>query len=275
MRTEKVLAERGNASAPGGPVSGEPTGERPGSPIEPSRRAVASVAAFALLVAASYFPALSGGLRLGRRDLLQGAGHPSMVRPVEHLVLAGRHQERRPLLADRLYPFWLEHKLWGLAPFGYHLVNLVLHLVNALLVWRVALRLAVPGAWALAAVFAVHPLHVESVAWVIERKDLLCALFYLSAVLAWIRFTGTPRPARYCLMLGLFAAALLSKSVAVTLPAVLVVWHWWKRGTVTAADWLRLAPLFACGLAVTAADFAFYTLARAALAPLLGGWSGC
>ena len=135
----------------------------------------------------------------------------------------------------------------------------MLHLVNALLVWRVALRLAVPGAWALAAVFAVHPLHVESVAWIIERKDLLCALFYLSAVLAWIRFTETPRPARYCLVLGLFMAALLSKSVAVTLPAALIVWHWWKRGTVTATDWLRLAPLFACGLALTAADFAFYT----------------
>ena len=262
-RTEKVLAERGNASAPGGPVSGEPTGERSGGPIrssiEPSRRAVAGVAALALLVAASYFPALSGGFVW---DDVIFSEEPVIHRwsGLWNIWFSPADIRNEGHYWPIVYTtFWLEHKLWGLAPLGYHLVNLVLHLVNTLLVWRVALRLAVPGAWALAAVFAVHPLHVESVAWVIERKDLLSALFYLSAVLAWVRFTETPRPARYCLVLGLFTAALLSKSVAVTLPAALLVWHWWKRGTVTAADWLRLAPLFACGLAVTAADFAFYT----------------
>ena len=73
--------------------------------------------------------------------------------------------------------FWLEHKLWGLAPLGYHAVNVLLHLVNVLLAWRLLQSLAAPGAWIIAAVFAVHPLHVESVAWVIERKDLLSAAF--------------------------------------------------------------------------------------------------
>ena len=73
--------------------------------------------------------------------------------------------------------FWLEHKLWGFAPRGYHIVNVLLHLANTLLVWHLLRRLAVPGAWMVAAVFAVHPLHVESVAWVIERKDVLSGLF--------------------------------------------------------------------------------------------------
>ena len=83
--------------------------------------------------------------------------------------------------------FWLEHKLWGLTPFGTHLVNVLLYMVNVLLLWRLLRRLAVPGAWAVAAVFAVHPMHVESVAWVIGRKDLLSGLFYMAAALCWIR----------------------------------------------------------------------------------------
>ena len=154
--------------------------------------------------------------------------------------------------------FWLEHKLWGLAPLGYHAVNVLLHLVNVLLIWRLMGRLAAPGAWVVAAVFAVHPLHVESVAWVIERKDVLSALFYLTAALTWIRFTETPRPGRHLLALGLFTAGLLSKSVVVTLPAALLIWHWWQAGRITRTDVVRLAPMFAVAFAVTAADLAFY-----------------
>ncbi|MCY4486482.1 MAG: tetratricopeptide repeat protein [Deltaproteobacteria bacterium] len=154
--------------------------------------------------------------------------------------------------------FWLEHKLWGLAPMGYHLVNVLLHLANCLLVWRLLSRLAVPGAWAVAAVFAVHPLHVESVAWIMERKDLLSTLFYVTALLTWIRFTEVPEWRRYCLALALFAAGLLSKSVVVTLPAALVIWHWWQRDKVTFTDLARLAPFFVVGLFITAGDLAFY-----------------
>ena len=155
--------------------------------------------------------------------------------------------------------FWLEHKLWGLAPLGYHAVNVLLHLVNVLLVWRLMQRLAAPGAWAVAAVFAVHPLHVESVAWVIERKDLLSALFYLTAALTWMRFVEAPRRGRYALALGLFTAGLLSKSIVVTFPAAVLIWHWWRAGRVTRTDLTRLLPFFAVALAVTAFDLSFYT----------------
>ena len=154
--------------------------------------------------------------------------------------------------------FWLEHKLWGLAPAGYHVVNIALHAGNALLVWRVMARLSVPGAWLVAAVFAVHPLHVESVAWIIERKDLLSGAFYLGAVLAWMRFQESARAAPYALALALFVAAMLSKSVAVTLPAALVVWQWWRYGRVSLGDGLALAPFFAVGLGIALADYAFY-----------------
>ena len=91
--------------------------------------------------------------------------------------------------------FWLEHKLWGFAPTGYHIVNVLLHWANTLLLWHLVRRLSVPGAWMVAAVFAVHPLHVESVAWVIERKDVLSGLFYLASALAWMRFVEQLRAA--------------------------------------------------------------------------------
>ena len=165
--------------------------------------------------------------------------------------------------------FWLEHKLWGLDPLGYHAVNLVLHVVNVLLIWLLLLRLAVPGAWFVAAIFAVHPLHVESVAWVIERKDVLSALFYLGAALTWIRYVNAPHPGRYVLALGLFTAGMLSKSIVVTLPAALLIWHWWQAGRVTRTDLIRLAPFFVVAAIITAVDLSFYTSRE----PLLLGYS--
>ena len=154
--------------------------------------------------------------------------------------------------------FWLEHKLWGFAPTGYHIVNVLLHLVNTLLVWHLLRRLAVPGAWMVAAVFAVHPLHVESVAWVIERKDVLSGLFYLAAVLAWLRFVEQPKPRWYVGSLVLYAMGLLSKSIVVTLPAALLIYHWWKQGRVTATDLWRVVPFFAVGLVIVLGDLSFY-----------------
>ena len=154
--------------------------------------------------------------------------------------------------------FWIEHKLWGFNPVGYHAVNIALHALNSVLVWRLLLRLGVPGAWLVGAVFAVHPVHVESVAWIIERKDLLSALFYLGAVHVWLRFTEAPGPGRYALCLALFAAALLSKSIAVTLPAALLLLRWWQAGRVTWRDAACVVPLFALALGVTLADLAFY-----------------
>ena len=178
--------------------------------------------------------------------------------------------------------FWLEHKLWGYDPIGYHVVNVLLHLVNTLLLWRLVARLTVPGAWLLAAAFAVHPLHVESVAWVIERKDVLSGMFYLAAfsayirfvaerrsrqpaaphervlVVAYIRFVAERRSRPYLLALALFALGLLCKSIVVTLPAALLIYHWWRHGRVTGADLLRLVPFFAVGLIAVVADTLFY-----------------
>ena len=96
----------------------------------------------------------------------------------------------------------MQHKLWGFAPAGFHAVNVLLHAANTLLLCQLMRRLKVPGAWLVAAVFAVHPVHVESVAWVIELKNVLSGLLYLSALLAWIRFESEPQAGRYLTALG-------------------------------------------------------------------------
>jgi Tfp pilus assembly protein PilF len=154
--------------------------------------------------------------------------------------------------------FWVEYHFWKLQPLGYHLVNVLLHALNAVVLWRVLRRLEIPGSWWAAAIFALHPVGVESVAWISERKNVLSYLFYLLAVLAYLRFRPlTNREAAracdwryYPLVLVLFLCALLSKTVTCSLPAVLLLLVWWKTGRVEKRDALPLAPLFILGAAL-------------------------
>ena len=219
-------------------------------------------AALCLLVAVSYFPALSAGFIWD--DLILNKATPLHTwSGLAQIWFAPRGLiQDEPHYWPLLYTlFWLEHKLWGLAPLGYHLVNLLLHAGVVLLLWRLLRRLGVPGAWFAAAVFAVHPLHVESVAVVIGRKDMLATVCYLSSVLAYIRFTEMPRGRRggpYLLAVALFVLGLLSKSIAVTLPAALLLWHWWRHGRVTLADFSRTLPFFLVGLGIALAEYAYY-----------------
>jgi tetratricopeptide (TPR) repeat protein len=151
--------------------------------------------------------------------------------------------------------FWIEHHLWSLNPLGYHLVNLVLHALAAILLWRGLVKLGIPGAWLAAAIFAVHPVEVESVAWITERKNVLSAVFYFAAALTYLRFEEArdedPGPKRWYLYfasLFLFVLALLSKTVACSLPAALLLVRWWKTGRIKRQDALPLLPFFAFGL---------------------------
>ena len=155
--------------------------------------------------------------------------------------------------------FWIEYHLWGLAPAGYHAVNMMLHAVAVVLLWRVLLRLNVPGAWLAAAIYAVHPVCVETVAWVTERKNVLSCALALGSILAYLRYrppegsSADEMPKEgwdYAISLGLFIAALLSKTVTATTPAVLAVIYWWKRGRLTRRDLTDLAPFVAFGLAL-------------------------
>ena len=229
-----------------------------------SRQDALALLGLALLVGVSYFPAIRAGfvwddkLVTTLTAIRDWGGIAKLWFAPGSAYLQGDVGEGHywPLTYST---FWLEHKLWGLDPAGYHIVNILLHFANTALLWCLLLRLAVPGAWLVAAVFAVHPLHVESVAWIIERKDVLSALFYLTAVLGWIRFVEEPRRERYFLVLVLFVAGLLSKSIVVTLPVTLLIYHWWQWGRVTQTDLVRLGPFFLVALCITVADLSFYT----------------
>jgi Flp pilus assembly protein TadD len=146
--------------------------------------------------------------------------------------------------------FWLMHRALGENTTGYHLVNITLHATSAWFVALILLRLGVPGAQLAAVVFALHPVHVESVAWITELKNTLSGVFYLTAAWAYLRFDEDRRTSRYALALGLFVLALLSKSVTATLPAALLVIFWWRRGRL---EWRRdvwaLVPFFVLGVA--------------------------
>ncbi len=146
--------------------------------------------------------------------------------------------------------FALEYKFWHSSPLFLHLDNLLLHLVNIWLVYWLSCRLFNKRSVALisAALFAVHPLQVESVAWVSARSNLLSGLFLLAALLAYTFYLKKFRPAAYGLSLLLFIAALLSKASAVVLPVILLLLDWYQRRPLSKKMWLEKLPFFALSL---------------------------
>jgi protein O-mannosyl-transferase len=161
--------------------------------------------------------------------------------------------------------FWINYQFGELNPYGYHLVNVILHAASAILLWMVLKRLFIPGAWFIAAVFALHPVHVESVAWISERKNVLSAFFYLSSLLSYLHFfrpgAGSSENKTtlqseivkrnwnyYILSLALFLFALLSKTVTASMPAVILLIIWWKQNRIRRREIMEIIPFFIAGI---------------------------
>ncbi len=211
----------------------------PSQPSAAARWRAAALLALPLIVLLAYSPALNGKFiwdddhhvwqNLTLRDL------PGLA----HIWL-------RPSAVPQYYPlthtsFWIEYQLWGPDPLPFHIDNLLLHLANSFLLWRLLLRLKIPGALLAAGVFALHPVEVESVAWITERKNLLSTCFSLLAAGAFLDEESRAFPWRTFV---LFLAAMLSKTVAAMLPAVFLVLLWLRHQRIGRAAVVRLIPFF-------------------------------
>ena len=209
----------------------------------------------AILVLCAYTPAISGQFIWDDDDLVS---ENLNLRSLEGL----KNIWSDPNTSVQYYPltfsvFWVEHQLWGLNPAGFHLVNILIHIFNAILVWFLLRQLSVPGSFLAAIIFAVHPVHVESVAWISELKNVLSGLFYLLAVLAYLKFnplnsnkTASNAQWFYRLSVFFFICALLSKTVTATLPVLIVLLIWWKKNKMELAqDVLPLVPFVCLGIA--------------------------
>ena len=220
--------------------------DEPEEPPRARRNAFLLGAALLLALLAAYAPVFGAGF------VWDDDGHvtPPALRGFDGLVRIWTE----PAAAQQYYPlthtaFWLEHRLWGDDTLGYHLAGVTLHLVAALLLYAVLRRLQAPGALLAAAVFALHPVQVESVAWISELKNTLSTALFLGAALAYLRFDGGRRKRAYALALALFALGLLAKTVVAVLPVALAAALWWRRGRLEAKrDLFPLVPFLLLGL---------------------------
>jgi tetratricopeptide (TPR) repeat protein len=218
-----------------------------GAHISPGRlwRRFALASALVGMVLLAYIPTLAAGW------VWDDDAHVTHNQTLRSLDGLGRIW-LEPGATPQYYPlvfstFWIEYRFWGIEARPYHVTNVLLHGLNAGLLWYILSRLRVPAAWLAAALFALHPVHVESVAWVTERKNVLSGVFYLAALLAYLHFVSNRTWWCYGAALALFLAALLSKTVTCTLPVVLLVLIWWQHGRLRRLDILCLVPCFVVG----------------------------
>lgn len=199
---------------------------------------------------AAYFPCLNGGI------VWDDDAWTIRLRPLFESDSALWQIWTNPTALQQYYPvtgttFWIDHRLWGEWTLPAHLQNVFFHVTAALLFWKVLRQLEVPGAWLATALFALHPMMVESVAWLAERKNVLSLAFFLAAVAAYLRFTGAWKPEAvaasrwwYGVALVLFVVALLAKVTAFVFPPTILLLCWWKCGRISRREIMRLMPFF-------------------------------
>ena len=210
--------------------------------FSPPGRALIFAVVLAAVTILAYQPAWHGGILWDDEPHIGGPELRTLDGLRRIWFVPRTTQQYYPLLHTS---YWLQQRLWGDSTTGYHIVNLLLHIGCVVLVLRILRRLRIPGAELAVIIFALHPVNVETVAWIAERKNTLSGVFALAATLWYLRFDETRSRRSYALALGLFLLGLLSKTAIVTLPLVLLVIFWWKRGAISwRRDVVPLIPFF-------------------------------
>ncbi len=187
----------------------------------------------AVLTFLAYQPAWNGTPVLDDSEFIVKPGAHTLHRLIVYWTQPGATFEYLPVLFSS---FWVQYLLWGSSPLGYHLTNVVLHLIAVFLLLILLRRLQVKGAWLAAAIFALHPVQVESVAWIAEQKNTMSTVLFFGALLSWLEFDRIRSRRLYALALFLFVLGMLSKPSVLPLPAAALALIWWKRGSL---EWKR------------------------------------
>jgi tetratricopeptide (TPR) repeat protein len=248
----------------------DPRADRPSPPL------LAGAALIAAAVFLIYSPSLRGDFVLDDELLVS---RTALIRAPDALYRYWFTTQATDYWPVTNSSFWLEFRLWETNPTGYRVTNLILHVLDCVLIWLILRRLAIPGAFVAALLFAVHPVNVESVAWIAQRKNVLSLLFFLLAVWFYIKSQQLPLQRTdhgpsadrgmlerasgdwrwYWLSVVMFVLAGLSKGSVVILPLVLLLIAWWQRGRVTKLDLVHTVPFFVVALAITLIDIWFQT----------------
>jgi hypothetical protein len=227
-------------------------------------RALGGVTLIVLLTAVAYLPAMNGRFIWDDEALVANNG---LVRAPDGLYRIWLTREAIDYWPLTNTSFWIEWRLWGTDTRGYHLTNLALHAAAAVLIWIILRRLSIPGGFFAALLFAVHPVNVESVAWIAQRKNALAMAFFLLSILSYLRFEQRSSergdlarwPSHwYFVSLAMFLLAMLSKGSVAILPIVLLLAICWQRPLVR-SDLARIVPFVAVGAALTAVNVWFQT----------------
>jgi protein O-mannosyl-transferase len=231
---------------------------------------LAGAAVIVIVVFLAYFPSTNGGFVLDDDLMITENNNIKAADGLYRLWCTEKEQDYWPMTYST---FWLEWRMWDRRPTGYHVSNLLLHIVETLLIWLILRRLSIPGAFLAAVIFAVHPVNVESVAWIAQRKNTMTMLFFLLSILCYLKHLCNRRapcaiPAYgmcgllsgrwYWLSFAAFILAMFSKGSVAVLPVLLLGIVWWLR-PLTRWDLIRTAPFFAVAVALAAVNVRFQT----------------
>ncbi len=206
---------------------------------------IIALAIIALLTTSIYLSSLNNGFIWDDDVHIYKASYIKNATGLTEIWFKNATPQYYPLTATS---FWLGDKLWGLNPKGYHILSLIVHILNALLLYLLLKRLFYPIAFSAALIFAIHPIGVESVAWASELKNLLSLFFFLASFLIYLKFLSAKNLKYYILTIITFIAAIFSKYISVSFALIPLFYGFWLKGRIDRRDIKLSIPFIFIGV---------------------------